>query len=313
MSIMVYSENDELHYQLLGKARELADKLGEPVISVSTGDTNSQMLIKYGADKIYHCSDPSLKNFNVETHKKVLQEAVEKTQPGIILIGATKRGKEVAPRLAASVDAGCMTECNKVWVDNENRLLVERLTYGGSTIATETCDSKPTVITAPNRAFEKPEPSERTGEVIELTVELDEPKVKVVEIREKTLSDADLENASVIVSAGRGFKAQEDLTLLNELAEILGAQIGCTRPISADLGWMDDWVGISGKKVKPSLYVACGISGTIQHVAGIRDSQIIISINNDENANIHGMSDYSLIGDIYEVVPALAKALKERV
>ena len=313
MSVIVYSENDELHYQLLGKARELADKLGEPVISVSTGDIDSQMLIKYGADKVYHCSDSSLKDFNVETHKKVLQEVVEKTQPEIILIGATKRGKELAPRLAASVDAGCMTECNKVWVDNENRLLVERLTYGGSTIATETCDSKPTVLTAPNRAFEKSEPLERTGEVIELTVELDEPKVTVVEIREKTLSDADLENASVIVSAGRGFKAQEDLTLLNELAEILGAQIGCTRPISADLGWMDDWVGISGKKVKPSLYVACGISGTIQHVAGIRDSQIIISINNDENANIHGMSDYSLIGDIYEVVPALAKALKERV
>ena len=312
MSILVYSENDELHYQLLSKARELADKLSKKVVSVSTGDSDAQMLVKYGADKVYLCSDSALNEFNVETHMKVLSKVVKELEPDRILIGATKRGKELAPRLAASLDAGCMTECNKVWVDEENRLLVERLTYGGSTIATETCDSKPTVITAPNRAFEKLDPTKRAGEVVELTVELEEPKVRVIEKRQKSVSDVDLENASVIVSAGRGFKAQEDLKLLDELAEILGAAIGCTRPISADLGWMDDWVGISGKKVKPSLYVACGISGTIQHVAGIRDSQIIVSINKDENAGIHGMSDYSLIGDVYEVVPALAKALKER-
>lgn len=312
MSILVYSENNELHYQLLGKARELADKHGKDVASVVTGDCNSQMLINYGADKVYHFTSSALNEFNVETHMQVLTIAVSEFKPETILIGATKRGKELAPRLAANLDAGCMTECNKVWVDEENRLLVERLTYGGSTIATETCDSKPTVITAPNRAFEKLDPTERSGEVIDFSFDISEPKVKVVEKRQKSVSDADLENAAVIISAGRGFKAQEDLKLLDELAEILGAKIGCTRPISADLGWMDEWVGISGKKVKPSLYVACGISGTIQHVAGIRDSQIIVSINNDENANIHGMSDYSLIGDIYEVVPALVKALKER-
>jgi len=303
MSILVYSENNELHYQLLGKARELADKLGKEVVSVVTGDCDPQMLINYGADKVYHFKSSALNEFNVENHMQVLPIAVSDLEPETILIGATKRGKELAPRLAASLDAGCMTECNKVWVDEENRLLVERLTYGGSTIATETCDSKPTVITAPNRAFEKLEPTERIGEVIDFSIDLSEPQVKVVEKRQKSVSDADLENAAIIVSAGRGFKAKEDLKLLDELAVILGAK----------LGWMDEWVGISGKKVKPSLYVACGISGTIQHAAGIRDSQIIVSINKDENANIHGMSDYSLIGDIYEVVPALAKALKERV
>ena len=312
MSILVYSENDELHYQLLGKARELAEKLGKDVVSVSTGESDNQMLVNYGADKVYHCPDSALNEFNVETHMQVLSKAAKELAPETILIGATKRGKELAPKLAASLDAGCMTECNKVWLDEETRLLVERLTYGGSTIATETCDGKPTVITAPNRAFEKLEPAERTGEIVELTLDILEPRVKVIEKRQKSVSKADLENASVIVSAGRGFKAQEDLKLLDGLAEILGAQIGCTRPISADLGWMDDWVGICGKKVKPTLYVACGISGTIQHVAGIRDSQIIVSINNDENAGIHGMSDYSLIGDVYEVVPALVKALKER-
>ena len=123
----------------------------------------------------------------------------------------------------------------------------------------------------------------------------------------------DLEGAPIIVSAGRGFKAEEDLKLLEELAEVLGAKVGCSRPISADLGWMEDWIGISGRKVSPKFYLACGISGTIQHVAGIRDSQIIVSINEDANANINEISDYSLVGDLYTVLPALIKALKEKV
>jgi len=197
-------------------------------------------------------------------------------------------------------------------VGEEGRLVAQRLTYGGSTIATETCHSNPTVITVPTRAFEKQEPSERVAETIKIEVELPEPRVKVVERRPKSRGEADLENASIIVSAGRGFKAKEDLRLLEELAGVLGASMGCTRPVSADLGWMEEWVGISGKKVKPRLYVACGISGTIQHMAGIRDSQIIVSINSDESAGIHGQSDYSLVGDIYEVLPTLTRALRER-
>jgi electron transfer flavoprotein alpha subunit len=149
--------------------------------------------------------------------------------------------------------------------------------------------------------------------VVELDFEAREPRVEVLGRRDKTKSEADLESADIIVSAGRGFKEREDLRILEELAEVLGAQVGCSRPISADLGWMDDWVGISGRKVKPSLYVACGISGTIQHIAGIRDSKIIVAINKEEGAGIHGVSDYSIISDIYEVLPALLQAIKKRV
>ncbi len=151
------------------------------------------------------------------------------------------------------------------------------------------------------------------GEVVELDFEAQESRVEVLERRDKPKSEADLENADIIISAGRGFREKGDLKNLKELAEVLGAQIGCSRPISADLGWMDYWVGISGRKVKPSLYIACGISGTIQHIAGIRDSKIIVAINKDEGAGIHGVSDYYIIGDIYEFLPALVKVLKEKV
>lgn len=308
MSFLVFSEDRELAFQLLGKARELADRMGSEVAALAAG-SDPMEYVRQGADKVYTVG--GLGEFNVEPYCAAVVEAVRAANSSTVFIGATKRGKELAPRVASSLGVGCMNDCSGVELE-DGVIVVERLTYGGSTVAKETSTSTPTVMSFPPRCFEKLEPAERSGELVELEVDLPEPRVKVVESREKPKSTADLESASIIVSAGRGFKAKEDLRLLEEIAEILGAQIGCTRPISADLGWMDQWVGISGKKVKPRLYVACGVSGTIQHVAGIRDSQIIVSINSDEGAGIHGISDYSLVGDIYEVLPALAKALRER-
>ena len=307
MKFLVYSEDPEVGAQLTGRARALADQTGGEVIALTTGEP--ALCFKYGADRVVKVD--GLGEFAVEPYKAAAVQAVEAVNPDVVLIGATRRGKELAPRLAAALKVGSMTECTSVDVV-DGRVVVERLTYGGSTIARETCTSSPTVLSVPPRTYEKPEASDRAGEVMELKVIAPEPRVKVMERRSKPKASADLESASIIVSAGRGFKAKEDLRLLKELAEALGAQMGCTRPISADLGWMDQWVGISGKKVKPSLYVACGISGTIQHVAGIRDSQIIVSVNSDESAGIHGISDYSIVGDVYVVLPALVKALRGR-
>jgi len=307
MRFLVYSEDPEVGAQLTGRARALADQTGGDVIALTTGDP--ALCFKYGAGRVVKVD--GLGEFAVEPYKAAMVRAVEAVNPDVVLIGATRRGKELAPRLAAALKVGSMTECTSVDVV-DGRVVVERLTYGGSTIARETCTSSPTVISVPPRTYEKPEASDRAGEVMELKVTDPEPRVKVLERRSKPKASADLESASIIVSAGRGFKAKEDLRLLEELAEALGAQMGCTRPISADLGWMDQWVGISGKKVRPSLYVACGISGTIQHVAGIRDSQIIVSVNSDESAGIHGISDYSIVGDVYVVLPALVKALRDR-
>ncbi|MFH2112153.1 MAG: electron transfer flavoprotein subunit alpha/FixB family protein [Candidatus Bathyarchaeota archaeon] len=307
MRFLVFSEDPEVGAQLTGRARALANQTGGEVIALTTGDP--ALCFRFGAGRVVKVD--GLGEFAVEPYKVAMVRAVEAVNPNVVLIGATRRGKELAPRLAAALRVGSMTECTSVDIV-DGRVVVERLTYGGSTVAREACTSSPTVISVPPRTYAKPEPSDKAGEVIELKVEAPEPRVKVLERRPKPKASADLESASIIVSAGRGFKAKEDLRLLEELAEVLGAQMGCTRPISADLGWMDQWVGISGKKVRPSLYVACGISGTIQHVAGIRDSQIIVSVNSDESAGIHGISDYSIVGDVYKVLPALAKALRER-
>jgi len=307
MRFLVYSDDPEVCAQLIGRARALADQDGGEVVALILDDP--AQCFSYGADKAIKVG--GLGEFAVEPYKAAAVRAVEAVKPDVVLVGATRRGKELAPRLAAALRVGSMTECTSVDIV-DGRVVVERLTYGGSTVARETCTSSPTVISVPPRTYAKPEPRGGAGDVIELRIEAPEPRVKVLERRPKPKASADLESASIIVSAGRGFKARDDLRLLEELAGALGAQMGCTRPISADLGWMDQWVGISGKKVRPSLYVACGISGTIQHVAGIRDSQIIVSVNSDESAGIHGVSDYSIVGDVYVVLPALVKALRER-
>jgi electron transfer flavoprotein alpha subunit len=304
---LVYSEEPETSFQLLGRAKTLADMTGGKTVVLTTLDPAP--CFSHGADKVVKMG--GIGDYDAESYRSAMVKAVSVVKPDIILLGATKRGKALAPRVAAALRVGSMGECTSVDIVDGD-VVVERLTYGGSMVAKETCSSKPMVITVSPRTYEKLEPMERTGEVIELSVEASKPRVRVVERRPKPRSNVDLESASIIVSAGRGFKSKDDLRLLEELAQMLGAQMGCTRPISADLGWMDQWVGISGKKVKPSLYIACGISGTIQHAAGIRDSQIIVSINIDESAGIHGLSDYSVVGDLYKVVPALTKALKEK-
>lgn len=313
-SVLVYSEDRELAYQLLAKGRELADKLGAELcaVEIGSGVTDADELVKQGAEKVYVADDPGLAQFNVETYRSAVMVATEVASPEILLMGATKRGKELAARVAAALETGCMTECINLDVDDDDRLLAERLTYGGSTIASQVSSRRPHVATVPARVFKKLEPSPREGDIIKLDVDVPESGVKVLERREKARGDTGLVDAPVIVSAGRGFKEKEDLRLLEELADVLGAKMGCTRPIAADLGWMKEWVGISGFKVSPKLYVACGISGTIQHAAGIRDSQIIVSVNNQEGANIHEISDYSVVGDLYKVLPALTKVLKEK-
>ena len=314
VNVLAYSEDRELLLQLLGKAREMAEKTGGEVCALlmGSGVSGADELFYYGADRVYVVDDPKLEHFGMEPCRASVLGAVGEASPGFILMGATKRGKELAARVAAALDTGCMTECVGLEIDGKGRLRAERLTYGGSTVSTQLSKKEPHVVTVPARAFEKIEVPSGSGEIVALDLELPDARVEVVERREKSRGDLGLEEAPVIVSAGRGFKDRGDLRLLEELAGVLGAKMGCTRPIAADLGWMEEWIGISGRKVAPKLYVACGISGTIQHAAGIRDSQIIVSINSSETANIHGMSDFSLVGDIYTVLPALTKALKEK-
>lgn len=309
--VMVYSEDRELELQLLRKGRELADKLNGPLstVSLAQGPMEADELIRHGADQVFLFKDPWF-NLYIETYRAALLEAVKRASPDVILIGSTRRGRELAPRIASALRTGCMTECIELEIDEGGDLLARRLVYGGSAIALERSRRRPHVATVPPRTFRRAEPSERTGEVIELGIEKPMPRVIVVERRGKSRVGEALENARVIVAAGRGFRRREDLKLLEELARVLGAEIGCTRPLAADSGWLNEWIGISGHKVKPRLYIACGISGTIQHLAGIRDSQVIVSINKDESANIFQASDYGLVGDLYTILPVLTRTLR---
>ncbi|MCX6649488.1 MAG: electron transfer flavoprotein subunit alpha/FixB family protein [Candidatus Bathyarchaeota archaeon] len=303
MKTLIYSENTELSLQLLGKAIQLS---GAGVSAVAVDHDQASALVGSGAAKAYLVKDRSL-----DALRAGILDVVARESPDLVMFGSTKRERELAPRVAAALKAGYSGDCFEAQQAGDG-FAVKRLAYGGSTIASATIKGKPAIISVPPRSFQKPETKGKQGEIIKLNTSAPASRVKVLESRPKRTGDAGLESAKIIVSAGRGFKKREDLKLLEELASVLGAKMGCSRPVSADLGWMDQWVGISGKKVAPRLYVACGISGTIQHAAGIRDSKLIVSINSDEAAGIHELSDYSIVGDLYAVLPALTKALRER-
>lgn len=311
MGVLIYSEHPGLRLELLGKGRELADELSSKLYTLLIGGGKPQELIEHGADVVYVVEHPLLEGWRPEPYRDMLLRAVEAASPSVILIGATKRGKELAASLAAALGVGYLTECLSLRLE-DGQLIAERLTYGGSAIARVASLRPPHIATVAPRVLKRPEPLERAGEILELEVEPGKPQAEVVERRTKVREEVGLEEAEVVVAAGRGFKRQEDLKMLEELAEVLGAVMGCTRPIAADYGWMREWIGISGHKIRPKLYIAIGISGTVHHAAGIRDCGVIVTINSNEEAHIFDLADYGIVGDLYEVLPLLIKALRER-
>jgi electron transfer flavoprotein alpha subunit len=311
--ILVFSDTYDLTLEMLGKGRELADKLQTELAALLVGSNvqeKANELIKYGADKAYLIDDPALESFQAETYLSALHSLTASYRPEILLIGSTKNGKPLAARLATRLETGCVPDCTRLSVDENRRLIGERITYGGNAIAKVTFKSKPQIATVPSRAFEKPQPQDRNGQVTKLDAKAEEPKTEVIERKPLETSNVRIEEAEVIVSCGRGLGNKEDKALLEELSTVLCGQVGCSRPLVEDRKWFSEWVGLSGHKVKPKIYIACGISGVIQHVAGIRDSKIIVAINKDPEAPIFEIADYGVVGDLYEVVPALKEAFK---
>ena len=312
--VWVYSESLDLAEEMLGKGRELADKLQSELAAIVIG-TNVQdkanELVKFGADKVYLIDKPGLERFQPEAYLGMIQSLATIYRPEIILVGSTRNGRPLAGRLATRLDTGCVPECNRLSVDDNRRLIGERMTYGGNAIAKVTFKSKPQIATVPSRAFEKPQSKERSGQVVKADLNVDQPRTEVVERKPLALSSVRIEDAQYIVSVGRGLEKKDDVVLLEELAKVLGGQVGSSRPLVEDRKWFSDWIGLSGHKVKPKLYIAVGISGVIQHVAGIRDSKIIVAINKDAEAPIFEVADYGVVGNLYEVVPALKDALKK--
>jgi electron transfer flavoprotein alpha subunit len=313
--VLVFSEKYDLMLEMLGKGREIADKLQTSLAAVLMGfnvQEKADELIKYGADKVYLVDNQALAHFQIEAYLSVLHNLAVNYKPEIILIGSTRNGKPLAARLATRLEAGCVPDCNRLSVDEQRRLVGERITYGGNAAAKITFKAKPQIATVPARAFEKPEPKDHSGQLVKLDVKIEEAKTETVDVKPLETSNVKIEDANVIISCGRGLGKKEDRALLDELATVLCGQVGCSRPLAEDRKWFTEWVGLSGHKVKPKLYIACGISGVIQHVAGIRDAKVIVAINKDEQAPIFEVADYGVVGNLYEILPALKEALKKQ-
>jgi electron transfer flavoprotein alpha subunit len=313
--IWVFSEQPELTLELLGKARSLADQLGTNVTSISTAVEDGQKLIHHGADRVFSISDPLLKAFHVDTYTDALSALATEHKPDILLIGATRSGLELAPRLAERLKTGCVTEATKLEPDAEkNYLLIDRVTLGGNLVETQISKSKPQIATIARGLFSAATPdASRNGEIIKAEPKIKPPSTTLIETKPKTARGVKLVDAPVIVAFGRGVRKKEDLTLVEQFAQTVGGAVGCSRPIAEDLHWLpeEQYIGLSGQKVNPKLYFALGISGQIQHLTGIRNSRIIVAVNNDPKAPIFEFCDYGIVADLYQAVPALTEAVKQ--
>ena len=315
--VMIFSDLEKNGIELLAKGRELADAKGtslKAVVLGPNGNSTAEKYIKHGADKVI-VAGGSMDEFKVEEASDILEGVIKAEAPSIVMISSTKNGKELAPRLAAKLDAGSATDVNKIELEGDN-IFTERVVYSGNAISREMFTSEPAIMTVPAKAFDPlPEDAGRTGEIVASDMVPGEHPSKIVDVQTMRSEGANVEDAEIIVSCGRGFKSNDDLKLIEDLAGIMnGVTLGCSRPIAADLKWLseDHWIGLSGHKVKPKLYIACGISGQIQHVAGMRDSGIIVAINKDPDAPIFNSADYGIVGDLYKVLPKLIDAIKEK-
>lgn len=305
--------------ELLGKARELADDLGQQVVAMLLGDNvkqHAELLIHHGADKVIVIEDPMLKEYVTEPYAKAVAHIIKKYDPEIALYGASSIGRDLAPRLAARIHTGLTADCTGLEIDEESKnLLMTRPAFGGNLMATILCeDFRPQMATVrPGVMQALQTDTSRKGEVIEEKVDF-EPKdmnVKIVDIVKSESKKKDITEAAILVSAGRGIGGPEGFQNLQDLAKVLEAEISSSRAV-VDAGWTtkDRQVGQTGKTVRPEVYFALGISGAIQHVAGMEDSDLIIAINKNEGAPIFDVADLGVVGDINAVVPKLTEALK---
>ena len=328
----VDNEISGIAYELLGKGKELAAKLNEEVTAVLIGHDVKGLadkLAEYGADKVIVVDDPELKEYRTEPYAHALSSVINEFKPDIVLVGATAIGRDLGPTVSARVATGLTADCTVLEIGDfplvaipgkedeqkHNQLLMTRPAFGGNTIATIACpDNRPQMATVRPGVMQKIEPIVGAkANVIEYNPGFT-PNDRYVEIKEivKAVSDTvDIMDAKILVSGGRGVGSAENFKILEDLAEALGGSVSCSRAV-VDSGWKprDLQVGQTGKTVRPSLYFAIGISGAIQHTAGMEESDIIIAINKDETAPIFDVADYGIVGDLNKIVPMLTEKIK---
>lgn len=307
-------------FELLGEGRKLAAALGQKLCAVVIGDKVDEAISQsalYGADKVYVVQGPEYRFYTADAYGKAMLALCEKYMPSTILVGATVNGRDLGSKLAVSLRTGLTADCTGLFVDGEN-VVWERPAFGGNLYAQIICgESRPQMGTVRAGNFKRPAPDpDNKPEIIreELHASDDEIRTKVLDFVKAVESDGiKLEDAEIVVSGGRGMKKAENFKLLQELADVLGGAVGASRA-AVDSGWVPQsrQVGQTGKTIAPTIYIACGISGAVQHLAGMSKSKIIVAINKDKTAPIFEVAHYGIVGDLFEVVPALTKELKVR-
>ena len=316
-----HGEISSVVYELLGEGKKLAESLGEEVSAVLLGEnitSKANELIYYGADNVYVVDSPYLKDFNDEPYTNALVSLIKEYKPNIVLAGATSIGRSFIPRVASALETGLTADCTHFAIDGNTKLLLQtRPAFGGNLMATITCSNfRPQMATARHKVFKKAVKDEsRKGNVILKTIEGDSLKsrTRLIEFVKEVESTVNLSEADIIVSGGRGLGEAKNFALIRELAELLNGAVGASRA-AVDAGWIpySHQVGQTGKTVCPKLYIAIGISGAIQHMAGMQSSENIVAINKDPSAPIFEIATYGIVGDLFEVVPAMISKLKNK-
>ncbi len=304
--IYIFSENCGVASELITAGLELKNTMSQPVVVLTTNADDSQGYFAAGADKVVVLSGDSAWP---ESYATAISDAVSCQQASVVLIGATPRGKDIAAKVAAKIKAGLVTEAQTVAFANDE-IQTTRMMYGGLALCTESI-SLPALVTIAPRTFEAPAPVDQQGELVTIEAATDE-RITISNVCPIEREGVDITEADRLVVIGRGLAKQEDISIAQALAAKLGAEVACSRSIAEDYHWLpvERYIGISGQKVKPELYFSLGVSGQVQHVAGIRDAKIIVAIDTNEKAPIFEAADYGIVGDLYEVVPMLIEALK---
>ena len=307
-------------YELIGKGRELANDLGVELACILIGDGvegKVQELFWRGVDKVYLVEHPKVKNYMDEPYTEIIVELVKEFKPEVLLYGATSIGRSLASRVAVKLYTGLTADCTGLAIDKEKRLLLQtRPAFGGNIMATILCENyRPQMSTVRHKVFkEAPVDKARRGQVIKKSYPegIYDSRTKLLEIKEEETATVNLTEADIIVSGGRGLGKPENFKIIEDLAKVLGGAVGASRS-AVDAEWIpySHQVGQTGKTVCPKIYIACGISGQIQHLAGMSSSDIIVAINKDPQAPIFSVATYGIVGDLNEVVPALTQKFKE--
>lgn len=322
LTVFVEMEFGKIHpvvYELIGKAKELAEKINHPLYAVMVAskeqvEKNAHKLLNYGVDKVFVYQDEIYENFNIDRTFNCIKDFVEKIKPSVILYGGTSLGRSFAPKVAAYFKTGLTADCTSLGIKDNTDLVQVRPAFGGNIMAQIICTkTRPQMATVRYKIFKKPEKEAPHGEIVYMDLKKVDMKsaVKLLSIIKKE-SNVDISEADVIVACGRAFQSEKDLEMAQELADLLGGVVACSRPlVEAGLMNVRYQIGLSGKTVSPKLMIVLGISGAIQFTSGMSGSDLVIAVNNDPNAQIFDSASYGIVGDVFKVVPELIKLIKE--